>query len=78
VRVEEKAEKSAISNERRESYTLAEERDCASRFPEENVALKGYSHEIFCLHFFHQTDPPGTLIHGLKSFCRNLFFREAI
>ncbi len=24
--------------------------------------------------FFHQTDPPGTLIHGLKSFCRQIFF----
>jgi hypothetical protein len=39
VRVQEKAEKSAIGNERRESHTLAEERDCVSRFREENVAL---------------------------------------
>ncbi len=28
--------------------------------------------------FFHQTDPPETLIHGLKSFCRKFFFCKTI
>jgi hypothetical protein len=31
--------------------------------------LKGIVTRGFWRPFFHQTDPTGTLIHGLKSFC---------
>jgi hypothetical protein len=40
--------------------------------------LKGQCHEIFDLWFFHQTIPPGALIHGLKHFCIWLRIRGVI
>jgi hypothetical protein len=42
------------------------------------IFLKGECHEIFDLWFFHQTIPPGPLIHGLKPFCIWLRIREDI
>jgi hypothetical protein len=33
-----------------------------------SFSLKGQCHEIFDPRFFHQTMPPGPLIHGFKPF----------
>jgi hypothetical protein len=43
-----------------------------------HMLLKGQCHEVFDLWFFHQTIPPGALIHGLKHFCIWLRIREVI
>ena len=40
--------------------------------------LKGQSHEIFYVHFFHKTAPPGPIIHALGPFRILTIFREEI
>jgi hypothetical protein len=43
-----------------------------------HVLLKGIVSRDFWSFFLHQTDPPGTLIHSLKSYCWKIYFHEVI